>query len=93
MNKLVLDYQCVLNIIDYVYTFTKYEQMHWTNLSVVCNILLPWPGIQLMPPAVKVWRLNHRTISEVPQGRTILTKTLLQFTVFIAHTYPELKSE
>ena len=72
MNKLVLDYQCVLNIIDYVYTFTKYEQMHWTNLSVVCNILLPWPGIQLMPPAVKVWSLNHWTAKEVLKQQIIV---------------------
>ena len=27
--------------------------------AVACKILVNWPGIEPMPPAVEVWRLNH----------------------------------
>ena len=26
-----------------------------------CEILVPWPGIELMPPALEAWGLNHWT--------------------------------
>ena len=31
-----------------------------------CGILVPWPGIDPMPPAVEAWNLNHWTAREVP---------------------------
>ena len=31
-----------------------------------CGILVPWPGIEPMHPAMEVWSLNHRTAREVP---------------------------
>ena len=31
-----------------------------------CGILVPQPGIELVPPALEVWNLNHLTISEDP---------------------------
>ena len=46
--------------------------MHQTNLSAVCNILVPSPGIQVMPPAVKVWSLNHWTAKEVLKQQIIV---------------------
>ena len=33
---------------------------------VACGILVPWPGIEPMPPAMEAWNLNHWTIREVP---------------------------
>ena len=35
---------------------------------VACKILVPWPGIEPMPPAVETWSLNHWTAREVPEG-------------------------
>ena len=31
-----------------------------------CGILIFWPGIELTPPALEVWRLNQWTTREVP---------------------------
>ena len=31
-----------------------------------CGILVPLPGIEPVPPAVKVWSLNHWTTREIP---------------------------
>ena len=33
---------------------------------MACGILVPLPGIELTPPAVEVWSLNHWTAREVP---------------------------
>ena len=30
------------------------------------GILVPWSGIEPMPPAVEAWNLNHWTAKEVP---------------------------
>ena len=35
-------------------------------LAMPCGILVPWPGIETMPPAMEAWSLNHWTIREVP---------------------------
>ena len=44
------------------------------SLAVACRIcscsmwdLVPWPGIELGPPALGVWSLGHWTIREVPR--------------------------
>ena len=54
---------------------------------MVCGILVPWPGIKPLPPAVKAWSLNHCTAREVLQrclkcvrhyarfGETVLNRT------------------
>ena len=34
---------------------------------VECGILVPWPGIELTPPALEAWSLNHLTVREVPR--------------------------
>ena len=31
-----------------------------------CRILVPWPGIEPMLPAVEAWCVNHQTAREVP---------------------------
>ena len=36
------------------------------TLCPACGILVPWPGIEPVPPAVKAWSLNHWTAREVP---------------------------
>ena len=33
---------------------------------VACGILVPRPGIELVPPALEAWGLNHWTTREVP---------------------------
>ena len=30
-----------------------------------CRVLVPWPGIKLVPPAVKTWSPNHCSTKEV----------------------------
>ena len=32
-----------------------------------CGILVPWPGIKPMPPALEVWSLNHWTARDFPK--------------------------
>lgn len=31
-----------------------------------CEILIPWPGVEHLPPAMGAWNLNHCTPREVP---------------------------
>ena len=38
-----------------------------------CGILVPWPGIEPVPPAVEVQSLSHWTAREVPHLCTFLT--------------------
>ena len=33
---------------------------------VACGILIPWPGIEPVTPALEAQNLNHWTIKEVP---------------------------
>ena len=33
---------------------------------VACKVLVPWPGIEVMPPAVEILSPNHRTTREGP---------------------------
>ena len=37
---------------------------------MACGILVPWPGIEPVPPKVGAWSLNHWTTKEV-QGHVI----------------------
>ena len=34
---------------------------------MACRILIPQPGVDLVPPAVEAWSLNHWTSREVPK--------------------------
>ena len=36
------------------------------SCQVACRILVPWPGIEPVPPAVEVQSFNHWTTNEVP---------------------------
>ena len=38
------------------------------------GILVPGPGIEPVPPAVKAWSLNHWTTREVPNSELLLKK-------------------
>ena len=44
------------------FTFFKISRSH----CVACGILVPWPGVGLVPSALEVWSLNHWTPREVP---------------------------
>ena len=48
---------CVLYLFIFFLTF-------WPH-HLACEILVPWPGIELLPPVVKAQSLNHWTTSEV----------------------------
>ena len=39
-----------------------------TELNMVCRTLVPWPGIEPMPPAVEAWFPNHWIARELPLG-------------------------
>ena len=52
--------QFVLLNIKKIYIFS------WPR-HATCGILVPQPGIKPTLPALKVWRLNHWTVREVPQ--------------------------
>ena len=36
------------------------------NIFLACGILVPWPGIEPMPPALAAWSLNHWSTREFP---------------------------
>ena len=42
-----------------------YLFIYWL-CRTTCRILVPWPGIEPVPPAVKAQSLNHWTTREVP---------------------------
>ena len=39
----------------------------------VCGILVPRSGIELAPPALEAWSLNHWTTREVPVGKYFIS--------------------
>ena len=39
---------------------------------MACGILVPKPGIELVPPAVEVWSLNHWTTRESPSSSSFI---------------------
>ncbi|XP_055282098.1 PHD finger protein 11 isoform X2 [Moschus berezovskii] len=45
---------------------------------MACGILVPQPGIESGPPAVEVWRLNHRTAREAPCDNGFLKITAVR---------------
>ena len=53
---------------------------------MACGILVPWPGIEPVPPALEAWSLNHWTTREVP----VLQETPLNF-LLLAPLLPPLK--
>ena len=52
-----------------------------------CRILVPWPRIKTVPPAVEAWSPNHQTTREVPKNiylkpmSNILCNTLAEFSL------------
>ena len=36
-------------------------------MLIACGILVPWPGVEPVPPKVEAQRLNHWTAKEVPK--------------------------
>ena len=42
----------------------------WQCLTA-CGILVPWPGIEPKPPALKGWSFNHWTTKEVPERQLL----------------------
>ena len=42
-----------------------FVSLFWPN-SLACGVLVPWPGTELAPPAVRVWILSLYTFRDVP---------------------------
>ena len=49
----------------------------WTLSCDMCNIV-PWPGIEPKPPALRVWSLSHLITREVPFGKYFQCLSLFQ---------------
>ena len=66
-----------------------------------CGILVPRPGIEHMPPALEVWRLNHWPTGKVPIAKTwkqircftIGERISKQWTIHTKEHYSVLKKE
>ena len=52
-----------------IFYIIKYSRLGFFFLlcHMACRILVPWPGIKLVPPTVKGWSPNHRTGREFPE--------------------------
>ena len=48
--------------------FRRQKSSAFWPLPTACRILLPWPGIKPVQPAVEAWSSNHWTSREVPQN-------------------------
>ena len=49
----------------YLFIFILFLFFDW----VACRILVPWPGVEPMPPAVEAWHPNHWAAREVPSSQ------------------------
>ena len=49
-------------VLSYFFFFLMFWAYH-----VACEILFPWPGIELSPPALEARSLKHWTDREIPQ--------------------------
>ena len=47
--------------------------------STACGILVPPPGIEPMPLAMKMWSLNHWTTREFPRVNILIDKSTFSF--------------
>ena len=61
-----LDEVVFVRFLHYKVTLFIYLFIYWPHL-VACGILVPWPRIEPVPPALEVWSLNHWTAREVPE--------------------------
>ena len=52
------------------------------SCSLVCGMLVPWPGIKPMPPCIARWILNHWTTREIPLRVFIINKCWLLSNAF-----------
>ena len=46
---------------------------------MTCEILVPQPGIEPVPPAVQVWNPNHWTPREVPRLQLLMSESPLTY--------------
>ena len=60
-----------------IHIYTFFLRPH----CVACVILVPWPGIEPMPPAVEAWSLNHWT------AREVLTFFFVKYIFFFTMVY------
>ena len=52
------------------------KKKFWATLQWPMGPLVPQPGIELMPPALEAWSLNHWTAVEVPKVFNLKTTFL-----------------
>ena len=56
--------------------FLLYFIIFWP-CHTACGILVPWPGVEPLPPAVEAWSPNHWTTREAPRTSLLLLPDLL----------------
>ena len=71
---------CLNKVSSWLFSTVKFEKylIHQSALSslffffqlchLACRILVPWSGIESVPPEVEAWSLNHWTTKEVPSS-------------------------
>ena len=50
---------------------------------MACRILVPWPGIEPMPPTEEAWSLNQWTPREVPSSAFLDSTDKWDYAVFV----------
>ena len=55
----------MMAIVFFFFFFFSFYFAFWLYY-VVCGILVSWPGIKPVSPAVVAWSRNHWTVREVP---------------------------
>ena len=70
---------CILYILRLKCLWNQGEMLHQFLFGHVASaILVPWPGIEPVSPAVEVWSPNHWIAREVPQGEMLSTQWAIQ---------------
>ena len=54
--------------------------------AVACRILVPWPEIEPVPPAMEVWNLNHWSTKETPTLPSLMQVQPTGFLLSFKHT-------
>ena len=89
LSTLAVDWFIFLNFLFYFYFYYYYHYHLFFGCSGwYAGILVPWPGIKFMPPAVEAWSLNHWTSREIPDSWFLFFYTTTQlFLIICIHMF------
>ena len=68
---------------EYFSIYKCYFFFFFWPCCAACGIIIPWPGIEPMPPAMAMQSLNHWTAREVPERAIISAEKSYWLEVFI----------